>query len=337
MNVKRLPASRLDEVVKLADRVFKPKDGSMGKNFPILFSKKNAHNILIVEDDGEIVSMVGMYYAYAQIFTSRIKVAFIGSVCTDEEHRGKGYATTMTYEAAQIALKNDAVLMMIHGDNDIYRNFGAVDAGTYFTIKIMPRYNSHSSAFKKAMTYDDLKKMAIWHSKEPVRFIRSFSNFKTFYDVGHAWDGQAKTFINDSAYITVVKKEDVNHCIEFAGDPNSVAMLIQSFSNEFGETMVHLNSNNKDCVSRLLSETPQRRKFHGTMRVLDKSKLLDQLKDYLDEAISGTDKGALVAKLFTFDDSDFTKIVFGSTESMPEYTSEIFPIPLPDYHGMDYI
>ncbi|MEM3714665.1 MAG: hypothetical protein QXF82_06935, partial [Nitrososphaeria archaeon] len=76
MNIKRLPSSRLKEAIELADRVFKPKDGSMGKNFPILFSKKNAHNILICEEDNKIISMVGMYYAYAQIFSARIKVVF---------------------------------------------------------------------------------------------------------------------------------------------------------------------------------------------------------------------------------------------------------------------
>jgi GNAT superfamily N-acetyltransferase len=336
LEVKKLPASRLNEAVELADRVFKPIDGSMGKNFPILFSKKNAHNILFIEEDKKIVSMVGMYYAYAQIFTSRIKVAFIGAVCTDENYRGQGYATRLTYEAMQAALKNDATLMMIHGDNDIYRNFGAVDAGTYFTIEIMPRYNLPSSILKKA-TDDDLKKMAIWHSKEPVRFIRSFSNFKLFYKVGHAWDGHAETFINDSAYITVVKKEGINHCIEFAGDPNSIAILIQNFANEYGLTVVHLTLANKDCISRLLLEPLKRRQFYGTMVVLDKFKLLDQLKDYLDESISGTDKGVLNVKLTNFDNSSFAKIIFGSTEISPEFRNELFPIPLPDYHGMDYI
>jgi predicted N-acetyltransferase YhbS len=336
LNIKRLEPSRLSEVVELADRIFKPKDGSMGANFPILFSKKNARNILVIEEDNKIVSMVGVYYAYAQIFTSRIKVVFMGAVCTDENYRGKGYATRLTYEAAQIALKNDAALMMIHGDNDIYRNFGAVDAGTYFTIEIKPTQNSYSHKLKIA-TESDLKKMAIWHSKEPVRFIRSFANFKIFHKVGHAWDGHAKTFIGDKVYITVVEKEKTYHCIEFAGDPNEVAALIQNFVNEYGKLTVHLNLGNKDCISRLLLEIPQQRQFYGTMRVLDKFKLLDQLKDYLDESISGTDKGMLNVKLSNFDDSDFTKIVFGSAEGLPQFTHEIFPVPLPDYHGMDYI
>ncbi|MGC8708047.1 MAG: GNAT family N-acetyltransferase [Athalassotoga sp.] len=336
LNIKRLEPSRLLKAVELADRVFKPKDGSMGTNFPVLFSKKNAHNILVIEEGNKIVSMVGMYYAYAQIFTSRIKVVFIGAVCTDEKYRGKGYATALTYEAAQIALKNDVTLMMIHGDNDIYRNFGAVDAGTYFTIEIKPMQKLHSHKLKIA-TDSDIKKMAIWHSKEPVRFIRTFANFKIFHKVGHTWDNHVKTFIGDQAYITVVEISGTYNCIEFAGEPNEVAMLIQNFANEHGKLTVHLNLGNKDCISRLLMEVPQRRQFYGTMRVLDKFKFLDQLKDYLDESISGTDKGMLKVKLSNFDDSDFTKIVFGSTEGSPQFTHEIFPIPLPDYHGMDYI
>ena len=68
MQIKRLLPSRLKEAIEFADRIFKPKDGSMGKNFPVLFSKENAHNILIVEEDERIVAMAGMYYAYAQFF-----------------------------------------------------------------------------------------------------------------------------------------------------------------------------------------------------------------------------------------------------------------------------
>lgn len=308
----------------------------MGKNFPMLFSKQNAHNILICEEDNKIVSMVGMYYAHAQIFAARIKVVFIGAVCTDENYRGRGYATTLTYEAQKVALKNDASLMMIHGDNKIYRDFGAVDAGTYFTIEVDKTTNQSDLNFKRAQS-SDIKKMALWHSKTSVRFIRPFSNFKIFHDVGHAWDGLAQTLINESAYITIVKKDGVNNCIEFGGDSVGAAKLLQEFSNEYGKTIVHLNLANKDCISELLLKVPQRRKFYGTMKVLDKSKLLCQLKDYVDESISGADKGALIAKLSIFDNSDFTKIVFGSTEISPKFTFELFPIPLPDYHGMDYI
>ncbi len=336
MEIKRLPSSRLNEAIDLANRVFNPKDGSMGTNFPMLFSRKNAHNILFAEENGKIVSMVGMYYAYAQIFTAKIKVVFIGAVCTDEGHRGKGYATNMTYEAERIALKNGAPLMMIHGDNDIYRNFGAVEAGSYFTIDVRPTNDSSHGNFRRA-TDEDVKKMAIWHSRESVRFIRPFSNFKIFHKVGHAWDGYAETFINDSGYITVVKKAEMSHCIEFAGDPNGVATLIQSFANDHGTTTVHLNLANKDCISRLLLVEPKRRRFFGTIKVLDKFMLLDQLKAYIDESISGTEKGNLIAKLSVFDNSDFTKIIFGSTEPMPNFHHEFFPIPLPDYHGMDYV
>ena len=336
MQIKRLLPSRLKEAIEFADRIFKPKDGSMGKNFPVLFSKENAHNILIVEEDERIVAMAGMYYAYAQIFSMRVKTVFVGAVCTDEKYRGRGYATSMMYETEKIALENDATLMMIHGDNGIYRRFGAVSAGTYFTIRIEPNQDISMRDFRRA-TDKDIKKMAIWYWREPVKFVRPFPRFELFHKVGHTWDALAKTFINDSAYANFVRKERMNHCVEFAGDPIAIKLLIQDFANKYGPTMVHMNFANKECISALFSKTPRRRNFYGTMKVLDKFKLLEQLKDYLDEAINKSEKERLLKSLSRFNNSDFTKIVFGSTEEAPDFHYDVFPIPLPDYHGMDYI
>ncbi len=336
MQIKRLLPSQLKEAVALADRVFKPEDGSMGKNFPLLFSKENAQNILVVEENGRIVSMVGIMFVQAQIFSSRLKIALVGSVCTDEAFRKRGYSTRLMYKAEKISLENNAALMMIHGDNSIYRNFGAVDTGRYFTVTVKANSVREISTltFRKAR-YSDIDRMMVWHSREPIRFIRPPERFKIFHKTQHAWDGKAETFINDFSYITVVKRKKFSDCIESAGEPKAIVDLVHAFSSENGPIIMHMDPV-KGAMLKPFLGTLKPRKFLGTMKVLSKELLIEQLKDYFEEALSKLDRNHLLDKLMEFDNlSEFTNAVFGEEER--KINSHILPIPLPDYHGMDYI
>jgi len=339
VSVRRLPESRLEEAVELSDMIFRSKGGSMRKDFPLLFSKSNLQNILYIEKDGKIVSMLGLLFRKIQFFSARVQAVLVGSVCTHPSYRGRGYSTELIKEAEKISLERKAPLMMISGDNSIYRKFGAVDAGIYFTHKVESNFFSKVKyvKYKKVSSTADRDFIILLHSRENVRFVRKPEDFQKMIELSRAVDRPARIFVSEAAYAVMVRDEHgINNCVESAGNPIAIADLVRSIANEDGMVLMHTTLANCALNSLLSNENTKRRRFMGTVKVLNKKMLIEQLTPYLEESLtdSGTER---LNNFMNMDLSDFTRSIFGSKES-DENLSNIsaFPIPLPDY-GMDYV
>ncbi|MGC8545141.1 GNAT family N-acetyltransferase [Athalassotoga sp.] len=327
MKILKLPENRIQESIDLANRVFRKDGGDMGKDYPALFSVENAQNVLCIEEDGKIVSIFGLLFKDVQIFSARIKTSLVGSVCTDERYRGRGYSTLLMNEAGNYSRKKGASLMMISGDNSIYRKFGAVDAGVYYAHFV----DGDSTVEYHEATLDDLDNLMIFHAKDPIRFVRDKKTFKMMLETSKADNMPAKIFVSDKAYIVVtegvVEKDNENryHCVDHGGCQIDVANLVRAVANRMKPMIIHTTS--ADCILNdiFASEKSIRRRFIGTVKILDSKLFLNQLKPYLEELPYDVK--------ITDDLSEMTKYVFGSTEYE---SSKSLQIPLPDY-GLDYV
>lgn len=328
MKILKLTENRIPEAIALANRVFRKDGGDMGKDYPLLFSPENAQNVLCIEVDGKIVSIFGLLFREIQIFSANLRSVLVGSVCTDERYRGRGYSTSLMNEAGRISMENDVPLMLISGDNSVYRKFGAVDAGVYYA-HFVDTQNSVDVKYHQAQL-DELDKLMTFHAMEPVRFVRHKKTFKVMLETSKANNMPSKTFVSDSAYIVVtegiVERDDQKryHCVEHGGCQSDVADLVQTLAKEMSPMVIHTTS--ADCVLNKIfsSEKSIRRRFIGTVKILDGKMLLDQLNPFLEELPQAIKPCK--------DLSEMTKYIFDSTESVE--TS--IKIPLPDY-GMDYI
>ena len=328
MKILKLPENRIPEAINLANRVFRKDGGDMGKDYPALFSPENAQNVLCIEEDGKIVSIFGLLFKDVQIFSARIKTSLVGSVCTDEQYRGRGYSTTLMNEAGKISKEKGASLMLISGDNSVYRKFGAVDAGIYHAHFVD---GENSNVEYHEATLDDLDNLMIFHAKDPVRFVRDRKTFKTMVETSKADNMPAKIFVSDKAYVVitegVVEKDSDNryHCVEHGGCQIDVSNLVRAVANQMEPMVIHTTV--ADCTLNEIfkSEKSIRRRFIGTVKILDSKMFLNHLKPYLEE---------LPYEIKALDDlGEMTKYVFGSTEYED---SKSLQIPLPDY-GLDYV
>ncbi len=328
MKILKLSKSRMQEAIDLANRVFRKDGGDMGKDYPLLFSPENLENVLCIEEDEKIVSIFGLLFKDIKIFSARLKASLVGSVCTDEKYRGRGYSTALMNEAGNYSKKHGASLMLISGDNSVYRKFGAVDAGAYYAHFVSEE--DSKVEYHKA-TLGDLDRLMILHANKPVGFVRNKKIFKTMLETSKADNMPAKIFVSDSAYAVVtegvVEKDEQKryHCVEHGGCEIDVANLVKSIASEINPMIIHTTS--ADCtLNRIFSsEKSIRRRFIGTVKVLDSEMLLEQLNPFLQELPYDVKKFG--------DLSDMTKYIFGSTESQPQ---NALKIPLPDY-GMDYV
>lgn len=119
-----LPALRA-----LADSVFAPEDGSMFDRFPLVFREDNADNLLVIEENGVIVSHVALLIRRVSLGGCRVRVACLGAVATDPAYRGRGLATELLGAAQRAARTGGADYIMISGGLNIYRRLGATDVG----------------------------------------------------------------------------------------------------------------------------------------------------------------------------------------------------------------
>src|ERR687888_292012 len=85
----------LPALLRLANRVFRPRGGDMGPEYPLEFNEANAENLRVIDRDGEIVAHVGICLREALILGVPLRVASIGAVCTDPTCRGAGLASRL--------------------------------------------------------------------------------------------------------------------------------------------------------------------------------------------------------------------------------------------------
>jgi len=89
---------QLKEVMALPKHVFRSDcEGDLG----LLFHPDRLGQLRIFESDGKPVSLVGMILNDTVLLGCSVRVACIGSVCTDEPHRGRGLAGRLVEDAVE--------------------------------------------------------------------------------------------------------------------------------------------------------------------------------------------------------------------------------------------
>src|SRR5437588_11057815 len=92
----------LVELLELANRVFRRgAPGDMGEEYPLVFEAPNVENLRVARHGESLVGHVGLCIRDAAILGARLRVASVGAVATDPEHRGHGIASRQMADARQ--------------------------------------------------------------------------------------------------------------------------------------------------------------------------------------------------------------------------------------------
>ncbi|MCM8785591.1 MAG: GNAT family N-acetyltransferase [Candidatus Omnitrophica bacterium] len=184
MEIKNGTLENLDEMIELADSVFRPKEKSMRLETPIMYSKENIEkgNTFIIVEDKKIVSFVGMVEEEIVVCSYKMKIGEIGNVCTHPDYRGKGYASILLQKAIEKAKNDNLSYLMISGGRSLYKRIGAVSLLYYFyQIKGRDKKLDFKIRRYKDEMYKDCIKI---YQKEPIRFLRKkdFSGLFSLYN-----------------------------------------------------------------------------------------------------------------------------------------------------------
>jgi predicted acetyltransferase len=234
MKYKSASMAEIDHVVQLSIDTFKP---NMKEQFRLLFSKQNIKHMMIAKDQDQVVSEVNYYPSTIIIPHAKIKVASIGSVCTNQRYRGQGIASRLLVMAEEQMVKEQVSLAIISGDLGIYERFGARDVGHMHHYKIsLDLSQLHSEYQLKVYEPADLELMFKLYSKENIRYHRSRYEFEELF-LGQTYpDSYCKYpvyLILDHnlpvAYVilSVYVEDDLMKIKEFAGDRKALVQVLQ--------------------------------------------------------------------------------------------------------------
>ncbi|MGQ9515536.1 MAG: GNAT family N-acetyltransferase [Thermoproteota archaeon] len=234
-----------DEIFNLLVRVFNyEKFGYDLTNTKRWFNALDTSNILVMEEGGKIVSHVLIKPYRMRIRGSIIEGAEVGAVATDEEYRGRGFASTLLKEALRRMAERCYDISTLGGYRDRYARFGWENGGAVCTYTIssrsvryagdskdlsLERYGSSDSTMRR--------KIIKAYEENEAHTIRSEVEHHLTYDIpmylgtdvwiAHRSDGCF-------AYAMIRGKEGSNRItvLEYGGDPQTLALLLRRIFEE---------------------------------------------------------------------------------------------------------
>ena len=285
----------LPRVVALANRVFRPGGGDMGTAFPFLYNPQNLEQLRIARVGGEIVSHVGIAIRDASLLGAPVRVAAIGSVATDEAHRGKGYASQLMADALHRSREDGASLMLISGGRGLYHRLGYVHVGEFVSYT-SPAGDAPGDLTLEVVPPERWREAAVLHQREGVRFRRSGADWEALLRAGVLLVAPADLLLIRAggealAYAGVQRPrgERLPHprVQEIAGARALIAEALPAIARHYDSARAEVIALASDvglrCEAVRRGWERQRRAFGGTVGVIDPPRFLAAIEPLLAE------------------------------------------------------
>mgnify|MGYP000035218027 CR=1 FL=1 len=368
----------LVEIIRLANSIFLPNHPMMMRDlFPQLFSEDNLENLRVISYDGKIISHVGIWEGDLLIYGCWFKVGMIGSVCTHPKYRGRGFASTLVKDALSKMMKDDVDFTLVSGFRNLYIRAGCVEAGRIYTYEISSGGLKLKLNRINIVRYEEnlLNDLVEIYQKEPIRYKRSFEEFKILAGRGFLRsDMKLRILIAKNrgvplAYIAtgLLPNEETPSVVEYAGSREAILYLVSELLNNSYTNAIRLSVPHQDSEMLYLLERYGFKKTmseaHASISIINSESFLDKVETLLREKmpdrkvqqfisnlIHGKLRLYLNGKKTDFQDPQvLTLLFFGSPEKIkfprrikleikpiPEYLSDVLPLPTPIY-GLNYI
>lgn len=130
MEFRLIKETELTEAALLAEDVFCGNgERYMEYSFPAIFNPGVSQSYAAFNDQGKLVSFIGMVPLIVRSGDALLYAYSIGAVCTDPAYRGQGLAGQLFTLCQQHAKEAGASLMFISGDRSLYTRAGSVAFG----------------------------------------------------------------------------------------------------------------------------------------------------------------------------------------------------------------
>lgn len=363
MAIRRLQAGEESAAIRLADKVFRDQDQkSMGLAFPTLFSRGVIEHSYGCFVDGQLVSFMGLAPSTIRVGKAKLSVYSLGSVCTDPDFRGKGYASWILEAILADLHHTEASLMFVSGGLSLYTKVGYCRFGKSYTCLIKgssQEATKNNGIIIREAQAGDIHSMESLASKREVAFEQTAhdiallsraesyaSCMKRHHKILIAEkDGRITAFLIIAIPFVQGASQDAL-VIEQAGNVEGIKSLVYDAVNRYSleQLECHIPWHEKDLISSFSDVKMQAGQNEGTVYVVDPEKLLKQLAPYLEEKgvcnVEQTDDGVSVflnEKPVLLTNEEFISYMFNPDFKCPSVSFKNHAIPLPYVYGLNYI
>ncbi|MGQ9463453.1 MAG: GNAT family N-acetyltransferase [Candidatus Fervidibacter sp.] len=262
--------------------------------WPMILRDGAFKDTFVMFDGDKPVSMVHRFERDVIIYSSKLRVGFVGYVCTHPDYRGLGLASTILAATMNKFRKDDVDLVCISGDRAMYRRAGARPVGGRTEFVINPENAGKLSKWAvevslRTAILEDAELLAEIYEREPVRFVRPLSDYELVLKYRHCVGQQCDFILAENktakAYLLITTLQKHNgkafrRVFEFAGERQLVLSAIYKLSQE---TELRVEVEFGDPLGQILTEvgiegTPSRKP--GTIAIINFAKTMRKLNPF---------------------------------------------------------
>ncbi len=293
-----LKVQEFESLCTLVNTVFRSDGaGRMEEQYPLMFTPENYDHLLVMVDDGVVVSHVGALTRDISVLGCRMSTMSIGAVATYESHRGQGLATRLMESAIRKALAQNAELMPISGGRGLYTRLGAKRIGQYALYAVNRDVLPASETDVRRAEAADLPEMTRLYAEEPSRYVRSTADLGTAIEAEWICDHDGETVVIREggplvAYAGIQKRRSGGEdeasrarLAEIAGSRSALLRALPNLYDRYGVDCIEIVTTESDIeLASLLRHhgvTAAPQGFNGTVLVLQPERLLRAFDEYI--------------------------------------------------------
>lgn len=287
-----------EDVIELERSIFfsdSPDYRDGARRWPMSLREEARENIFVMFHGNQPVSAIGRLERDMIIYGSKLRIGYIGGVCTHPDHRGRGLAGTVLSATINRFRENNVDFILISGNRRLYRDAGSRVVGglNKFILKKGDMGNIQQSAVTfEVAKKKDAKILSAIYEKENLRLVRPLSDYEIVLEYGHC-AGRPVEFVLISfnrlpvAYVLMTKMlKDGNRfykrVMEYAGHREAIVIALKVMLDEITEDVeIEIDTRNGDFLGKLMEwqniynePTTQ----PGTLCIVDFARTMSKLK-----------------------------------------------------------
>ncbi len=349
----------IEGIVALTDEIFRTSHGlrpSMGNQFPLFLCKDNAANLYIAEDNGRIISHMGIKRNDIFICGCRLSMASMGAVCTHPDYQGHGIASMLMEQTLLRLYEQHVDLLTVSGLRTLYTRHECIKTGgcIHFSsaIDLMRPLSVLPYAYVEVKP-SDMTALSAIYQREAVRYKRSAWEFPVLIEAMPLINKYpvfnmvitAKTDDDRAAAYVIFAESEIDHynVVEYAGERCAVGGIIANvLSNRLKGSLLSIDVPmwDKDMlyVLRSMGLKGEEDFQPSIYRVIDREQLWRDLLPLVEER-SYQRLNYDLPEAFAQDVEGLTHFLFDIYQRgrYDEQWSGIVPVPLPLATGLNYI
>ncbi len=276
------------------------------RRWPMSLHPDARQQALTLFHDGHPVSSMNRLVRDMLVHGHRLRLGYIGAVCTDPAYRGQGLASTLLDATLRQLHAEDVDLVYISGTRGLYYGAGANHAAIEERFILEPGSldNAGDDVTVRLAGEEDIDALVMLAQGEGVRIIRPRADWEFVIQEGHCRGRPCAFYLVECGSVPVAyllwQYERARHAtrlIELAGDRASLLAALARVRRESPpEETIEINVPHGDILALMLAAqgiAPIPTRSSGTIKLLDPTRTMGKLFPYFRERLRGWDRREL--------------------------------------------